>query len=127
MRVRVALRALWALWDKRSLLNPLNSGLFAWQLWSHKVLRYLGFLPLTAAIALNWWLLSTGPIYIAGIVGQILFAALILATLVGPRVFRQSPLARYCFYFALLNWASAVAFTRFLRGQKQVLWQPRVG
>jgi hypothetical protein len=33
----------------------------------------------------------------------------------------------YCQYFALLNWASAVAFFRFLRGEKKVLWQPRQG
>jgi hypothetical protein len=34
---------------------------------------------------------------------------------------------RYCYYFMLLNWASAVALVRFLRGEKQVLWQPRTG
>jgi cellulose synthase/poly-beta-1,6-N-acetylglucosamine synthase-like glycosyltransferase len=127
MRVRVALRALWALWDKRSLLSPLNGGLFAWQLWSHKLLRYLSFLPLTLAVVLNWYLLPMGPIYVVGVAVQIGFAALVLAALVGPRALGHSMPGRYCFYFALLNWASAVAFTRFLRGEKQVLWQPRVG
>src|ERR1700683_3196250 len=38
MRVRVALRAFWALWDKRTLLNPLRYPLFSWQLASHKLL-----------------------------------------------------------------------------------------
>jgi len=127
MRVRVALRALWALWDKRGLLNPYHGGVFAWQLWSHKLLRYLSFLPLAVAMTLNWWLLPAGWVYRAGAVGQIVFALFVLASLTGPRVIGQSALGRYCFYFALLNWASAVAFTRFLRGQKQVLWQPRVG
>ena len=56
--------------------------------------------------------------------GQILFALACLAA--GKGLSNWAP-ARYCFYFFLLNWASAVAFTRFLRGQKQVLWQPRVG
>jgi hypothetical protein len=127
MRVRVALRALWALWDKRALLNPFRFGLFAWQLWSHKVLRYLSFVPLAGAMALNWFLLDAGPIYIAAIGGQIAFATLVVTALVGPKAIGQSALGRYCFYFALLNWASAVALTRFVRGQKQVLWQPRVG
>ncbi len=127
MRVRVALRALWALWDKRGLLNPFRYGLFAWQLWSHKVFRYLSFLPLGAAMAINWALIDAGPVYVAAIAGQIVFAIFVAAALIGPRVIGQSSLGRYCFYFALLNWASAVAFTRFLRGQKQVLWQPRVG
>jgi glycosyltransferase involved in cell wall biosynthesis len=127
MRVRVALRALWALWDKRSLLNPLRSGVFAWQLWSHKLLRYLSFMPLAGALVLNWLLVDTAPIYAAAAFVQVAFAVCVLAARVGPRVLGQSSLGRYCFYFALLNWASAVAFMRFLRGQKQVLWQPRTG
>jgi len=127
MRVRVALRALWALWDKRGLLNPFRYGLFAWQLWSHKVLRYLSFLPLASAVVLNWFLLSQGPVYILGAVGQIAFALLMGIAVLGPNALSKSALSRYCFYFALLNWASAVAMTRFLRGQKQILWQPRTG
>ena len=127
MRVRVALRALWALWDKRRLLNPFSTGVFAWQLWSHKVLRYLSFLPLVAALVLNWILLRHGWLYVAGVAAQAVFAVLVAAALVGPAKVSQSALSRYCFYFALLNWASAVAFMRFLRGQKQVLWQPRIG
>jgi cellulose synthase/poly-beta-1,6-N-acetylglucosamine synthase-like glycosyltransferase len=127
MRVRVALRALWALWDKRGLLNPFFKPIFAWQLWSHKVLRYLSFLPLLAALVLNWLLLGAGPVYVAGAVAQIVFIVLVALALRGPGSLARHALSRYCFYFALLNWASAVAFVRFLRGQKQVLWQPRIG
>jgi len=127
MRVRVALRALWALWDKRALLNPFSYGLFAWQLWSHKVLRYLSFLPLAAAMLLNWFLLSQGPVYVLAALGQVVFALLMAIAVLGPNALSKSALSRYCFYFALLNWASAVAMTRFLRGQKQILWQPRTG
>jgi hypothetical protein len=45
----------------------------------------------------------------------------------GPPRLRAFSVARYSYYFLLLNCASAVAFTRFVRGQKQVLWQPRTG
>jgi cellulose synthase/poly-beta-1,6-N-acetylglucosamine synthase-like glycosyltransferase len=124
MRVRVSLRAFWALWDKRGLLNPFRYGLFAWQLWSHKLLRYLAFVPLAAAAVINWALLDQGPVYALAAAGQVMFALACLAA--GKGLTHWAP-ARYCFYFFLLNWASAVAFTRFLRGQKQVLWQPRVG
>ncbi|HBA53548.1 MAG TPA: glycosyltransferase family 2 protein, partial [Syntrophorhabdus aromaticivorans] len=41
MRVRVTLRALWALKDMKHMLNPCRYTTFAWQMWSHKVLRYL--------------------------------------------------------------------------------------
>jgi len=127
MRVRVALRAFWALWDKRTLLNPFRFGLYAWQLWSHKLLRYLSFVPLAAAMALNWVLLPQGGVYALGAVAQVLFGILCVAAVAGVRGVGQLSATRYCFYFFLLNWASAVAFVRFIRGQKQVLWQPRVG
>jgi cellulose synthase/poly-beta-1,6-N-acetylglucosamine synthase-like glycosyltransferase len=127
MRVRVTLRALLALWDRRTLFNPLRFPLFSWQLGSHKLLRYLSFLPLTVALVLNWSLLQRGWVYVGGAVAQGVFAALVVMALLGPRKLSQCGLSRYGFYFALLNAASAVAFVRFLRGQKQVLWQPRIG
>jgi len=127
MRVRVALRAFWALRDQRALLNPLRHPLFAWQLISHKLLRYMSFLPLGIAAVLNWVLLGRGDIYelLAG--AQCVAAALVLLAMYGPRRLRDLGIAHYCYYFVLLNWASAVAFARFVRGEKQVLWQPRTG
>jgi len=123
MRVRVALRALWALTDRRALLFGAGGGLFAWQLWSHKLLRYLSFLPFILA-----WVAGAlmAP---AGGTSLLLFAlyCLVLAlAALGAAGVRAAP-ARYAYYFALLNVASAVALRRYLRGEKQVLWQPRVG
>ncbi len=127
MRVRVALRALWALRDKRGLMNPLRYGLFSWQLVSHKLLRYLSFAPLAVAAVAGAILARAGGIYPLVLAGEVLFVLLALGAARGPGFVRNFPLARYCFYFLLLNVASAVACGRFLRGQKQVLWQPRVG
>jgi cellulose synthase/poly-beta-1,6-N-acetylglucosamine synthase-like glycosyltransferase len=127
MRVRVALRAFWALWDKRALLNPLRFPLFSWQLASHKVLRYLSFAPLTLAAAINWLLLPAGWVYQALAVTQCAVALFALVAAYGPSRLGGLSLARYCYYFLLLNCASAIAFGRFARGDKQVLWQPRTG
>jgi len=127
MRVRVALRAFWALWDKRVLLNPLRFPLFSWQLASHKLLRYLSFLPLALAAVLGCFLAPQGLIYSLFVAGVVCFALLAAAAVRGPKGIRELGLARYCYYFLLLNLASAVALGRFLRGQKQVLWQPRTG
>jgi cellulose synthase/poly-beta-1,6-N-acetylglucosamine synthase-like glycosyltransferase len=127
MRVRVALRAFWALRDKRALLNPLRYPLFGWQLFSHKLLRYMSFLPLAVAAVLNWLLVGHGWVYDALAALQCCAAVLALLAACGPLRLRSFGLARYSYYFLLLNWTSAVAFTRFLRGEKQVLWQPRTG
>ena len=127
MRVRVALRALWALWDKRSLLNPLRFPLFSWQLVSHKVLRYLSFAPLALAATTNWLLVPSGWLYAMLAAGQGAAVLLALGAVYGsPQVRAFSP-ARYCYYFLLLNCACAAAFARFVRGDKPVLWQPRTG
>ena len=58
MRVRVALRAFVALSRMRGLLNPLRHGLFAWQLFSHKVLRYGAFVFQAAVWLANLALLD---------------------------------------------------------------------
>jgi cellulose synthase/poly-beta-1,6-N-acetylglucosamine synthase-like glycosyltransferase len=127
MRVRVSLRALWGLRDKRSLLNPLRYPLFAWQLLSHKLLRYAVFLPLVGALLFNALAASLHPLYAALLVLHL--AAYALATL--GHLFRRLParasklLAPY--YFVVLNAACAVAFWKFLTGRKIVLWKPREG
>jgi cellulose synthase/poly-beta-1,6-N-acetylglucosamine synthase-like glycosyltransferase len=127
MRVRVTLRAFWALWDKRYLMNPLRFPLFSWQLVSHKLLRYLSFIPLAIAAIFNGLLVSRGAVYAVLAVCQGAVGLLALLALIGPPRVRAFSLARYAYYFLLLNWASAVAFARFVRGDKQVLWQPRAG
>ncbi|MEJ2033834.1 MAG: glycosyltransferase family 2 protein, partial [Deltaproteobacteria bacterium] len=63
MRVRVALRALWAIRDMRRLLNPFRFGLFSLQFWSHKVLRYLAFFFLPLAYGANLALLGKDDFY----------------------------------------------------------------
>jgi cellulose synthase/poly-beta-1,6-N-acetylglucosamine synthase-like glycosyltransferase len=123
MRVRVALRALWALRDERKLLFGRAGTLFAWQLWSHKLLRYMSFLPLAGACAANLWLMSTAPRFELILAAQGIFWG---AALLGLAGVRWAPI-RLSLYFLLLNVASALAFSRFLRGERIVTWQPRLG
>ncbi len=123
MRVRVSLRALWALWDMRMLLNPLRFPLFSFALWSHKVMRYLAFIPLISLPFLNLALLGVAPIYTLALLFQSGFWAL---AAIGARP-GAGRLTGWPFYFGMLNWAAAVAFFRFVRREKQVTWQPRGG
>ncbi len=127
MRVRVSLRAFWALWDLRSLLSPFRFGLFSWQLWSHKVLRYLAFVPMIAVLLSNIALLNAGPIYQIALVGQVLIYGLAIAGSVLGSLDNAPRVLVWPNYFVLLNVASGVAFWRFINGQKQVLWKPRTG
>ena len=123
MRVCVTLRALWALKDKSKLLYGSAGLLFAWQLWSHKLLRYLSFVPFAIAWLAGLALALGGGVY-AWMFGA--YCAVLLCAYLGFRGVRAAP-ARYAYYFALLNVASAIALRRYLRGEKLVLWQPRIG
>jgi cellulose synthase/poly-beta-1,6-N-acetylglucosamine synthase-like glycosyltransferase len=130
MRVRVSLRAFHALKDKAALLNPFRFGLFAWQLWSHKVLRYLAFIFMAGALVSNL-IQMFGPQYKPFwglvLVGQILFYTLARYGQTMNRHGQQPPrLVGMIYYLCVLNLASARAFWQFLQGRKQVTWNPRV-
>jgi glycosyltransferase involved in cell wall biosynthesis len=63
MRVRVTLRSLHALWHMRQLFNPRAGGLFSFQLFMHKLLRYsVGYFQLML-LANNIILLRAGNAY----------------------------------------------------------------
>jgi cellulose synthase/poly-beta-1,6-N-acetylglucosamine synthase-like glycosyltransferase len=126
MRVRVALRALWALKDMRHLLGFRRQPLFAWQLWSHKLLRYLCFLFLLGAWAANAAACGEGPVYrLLFLLQNVAYAGAILFPVLGTGA-RWRPL-RFVHYFVLVNAAAAHAAMKFLLGQKQVVWTPRKG
>ncbi len=126
MRVRVTLRALWALWDMRKLLVGKGGWLFSWQLWSHKVLRYFCFVFLIAVLISNAFLISNityAVIFVLQIAGYCL--ALLSPVLIKKGV---DPFGvRLLNYFVLVNFASLKAALKFLKGEKVVIWAPRTG
>jgi hypothetical protein len=127
MRVRVSLRALWALYDKRNLLNPLRFPLFAWQLLSHKVLRYGAFIPLVGLVFFNALAIDMHPFYPGFLALQLLAYGL---AAMGHLLDRSSASASKLlapYYFVILNVACAVALWKFINRQKMVTWKPRGG
>jgi cellulose synthase/poly-beta-1,6-N-acetylglucosamine synthase-like glycosyltransferase len=127
MRVRVSLRALWALHDKRNLLNPLRYPLFAWQLFSHKVLRYGAFMPLVGLVVFNALAIGTHPFYVGFFALQLLAYGLAAS---GQRLSRYPTVASRLlapYYFVILNVACATALWKFVNRQKMVTWKPRGG
>lgn len=127
MRVRVTLRALWAMRDCADLLAFHRRPLFAWQLWSHKLLRYFTFLPLGAALLLTVPLALEAPVYRI----PLLATAALLLLLAGAVLLQWGGIAaragRFVQYFVLLNAACAVAVVRFARGERITVWKPRTG
>jgi cellulose synthase/poly-beta-1,6-N-acetylglucosamine synthase-like glycosyltransferase len=127
MRVRVTLRALWALHDMRVLLNPFRFGIYAFQLLSHKLLRYLAFIPVILAFVLNALLLAEGALYVVLFAMQLFFYLLALRGMFTAQRPSSPFYVSLPYYFSLLNLACMHACWRYLKGEKQLLWTPRAG
>jgi len=123
MRVRVAIRSLNALIGERRFLNPVKYGCFAWQLWSHKVLRYVTPLLLIAALAANVALASQTP-YLLLLLGQLALLAAGSVGFVLRGAHRNLGFFSQPYYFLLTNIASLVATLRYLQGERMVTWNP---
>jgi cellulose synthase/poly-beta-1,6-N-acetylglucosamine synthase-like glycosyltransferase len=127
MRIRVSLRALWALWEKSALLNPFRFPVFAWQLLSHKVLRYTAFVPLIGALLFNMSLAAGSALYSFLLIAQV---SLYILAFAGHMLKRSSAAVSKLlipYYFVILNLACLIAFWKFINGQKVVVWRPRMG
>jgi cellulose synthase/poly-beta-1,6-N-acetylglucosamine synthase-like glycosyltransferase len=125
MRVRVSLRAYWAMWDMKHLFNPFKYGLFSLQITSHKLLRYLAFIPLFFTLISNGFITGDGWFYQLTFIVQIIFySAAAFVSLNDGTKNRWLALANY---FCLINIAAAMAFIKFIKREKIVVWTPRVG
>ncbi len=124
MRVRVIEQTITALHRYREALNPWRHGMFAFQMLSHKVLRYAVPWFLLLAFVTNALLLGRDSLYLFTFLAQV---ALYLMALVGwiadRRRVNAGPLA-FPYYFVLTNAASLVAFLKFLSGDGHVVWTP---
>lgn len=126
MRVRVILRSFHALWFMRGLFNPFRSGFFSFQLFAHKVLRYLVGALQVGALAANVPLAAGSRFYSTLLGVQIAFYALAAGGFALRRK-NASGVFRYPYYLCLLNSAAMVALWKFLKGERITVWKPRKG
>lgn len=126
MRLRVALRAFNVLYKMKHLLNPLKYGLFSFQLFIHKLLRYLAIVFMILALLCNIYLAGEHLVYSVILLIQAIFYSLALIGYAFKRN-KSNSLVYMPFYFVVLNVASLAAFVKFLIGKKQITWEPRKG
>ena len=124
MRVRVGVRSLNALVHERRFLNPLKYGRFAWQLWSHKGLRYASPFLWIGALTANAILIHYHTAYLVLFVGQCAIIAAGIAGFMLQDRNRNLGLLAKPYYFVLTNFASLIAALRYLRGARMVVWTP---
>lgn len=124
MRVRVISQTFTDLWRNREMLNPLRSGFYAVELFSHKVLRYsvpvfLIFLLISSAV------LAFGSLFFQIVLAvQILFFALAFVAWAFEKNGKSLGIFAIPLYFVLTNLASLIGFYKFLRGERYARWEP---
>ena len=127
-KLRMTGPSLRALWLGRELLNPRVYGFYALQLFSHKLLRRLAFVPVVGLAVTAIALSRHGRVYRlaafvqAGLHGAALAGLLLRGTRLGRLKALKAPLA-----FDLGNAAAAVALAQQLRGRRprDDMWEPQ--
>jgi cellulose synthase/poly-beta-1,6-N-acetylglucosamine synthase-like glycosyltransferase len=121
-KIRTFLRGITVLMANLDLLNPLRYGRFAFQLASHKLLRFLAPFLLLASLTSSG-LLSGEPLY------RLMFGAqagfYLLAGAGGVvKPLQRSRVVRTAYFFTMVQWAMLAAWGRYALGQQQVTWEP---
>lgn len=122
-KVRTIIRGLTGLSRNPEVLNPSEFGLFAFQVFGHKLMRWLApwfgvLLFLTSAM-----LLGKGVFYSTAFAGQFLLLVIVLAAYLIPSV-REISLLKIPFFFVQANTAVAHAGISFLSGRRMTVWTP---
>jgi cellulose synthase/poly-beta-1,6-N-acetylglucosamine synthase-like glycosyltransferase len=122
-KVRTIVHGIDVLSIHRELLNPLRHGMFSWQLFSHKLCRWLVPFALLLLLLGNPFLWKMGLLYRLMLASQVaLYVTAILGLRVGP--LSKFKLFRLAGFFLLGNAATATAWLKFCSGEKYVSWQP---
>ena len=121
-KTRTFLRGITVLVANLDLLNPFRHGRFAFQLASHKLLRFAAPLLLLAALVtsgLAWGDPVLWPLFW-------LQAALYALGFVSGRVafLQRRSLPRIAHFFTMVQWAMLLAWGKWAMGQQQVTWEP---
>jgi glycosyltransferase involved in cell wall biosynthesis len=122
-KLRTVVRGMTAVARLSEVLNPTRFGLFAFQVWGHKIMRWLVpwfmLLLLITSIALR----GRGVIYALALDMQVLVYATVLLAHWIPAIRRMVPV-RIAYYFVQANLALAHAGVQFLIGRRIVTWEP---
>jgi cellulose synthase/poly-beta-1,6-N-acetylglucosamine synthase-like glycosyltransferase len=122
MRVRVISRGMNGLWYMRQLLNPFKYSFVSFQLFSHKVLRWMIPFLLPLLLLSNLFLLDH-LFYMLTFIIQLFFYMGAAGGYLFDKMGRRVKLLAIPLYYCVVNAASIAAFFRTLFGKKAVIWE----
>ncbi len=126
-KVRTVLRGISVLMRNLALLNPFKYRLFAWQLFSHKLCRWLVPFFLIAAMLSNLWLIFADPFFLLTLFLQIVFYSLAFYYYTKQKTSSAAGLPalfRLPFFFVTVNLSILSAWWQYVRGRRATFWEP---
>ena len=135
-KVRTVVRGISVLMRNVSVLNPFQFGFFAWEIFSHKLCRWLVPFMLMLAFISNLFLLNISFIYALLFVVQIAFYLSALLFFIstsqdieqktGRKIFLSPYIngLKIPYYFTVVNAAIFMAWIKFFKGERTVFWEP---
>jgi cellulose synthase/poly-beta-1,6-N-acetylglucosamine synthase-like glycosyltransferase len=122
-KLRTVIRGLTALARHPEVLNPARFGMFAWQVFSHKLMRWAVPWFLVILFVVSIMLAGTGWIYGLALVLQLAFYSVVLVAHFSPAL-RAKGYVRIPYFFVQVNYAIAHATLKFLGGRRMTVWSP---
>jgi len=122
-KLRTVIRGITGLMRQPQVLNPFRYGLFALQVWSHKVMRWLVPWFLLLLLVSSIVLAASAWVYALALAGQVAFYLLVIGGVLSRRL-REHALVKIPYFFAQVNVAIAHASLAFLAGKRITTWQP---
>lgn len=122
-KVRTVLRGISVFMRGLPLLNPFKYGLFSWQLFSHKLCRWMVPFALLVGFVSNLLLISYSAFYLSTFILQLLFYTVAFGgvwfTRFPGRYFLKIPS-----FFVLVNLSILMAWCRYFQGERLLAWEP---
>jgi cellulose synthase/poly-beta-1,6-N-acetylglucosamine synthase-like glycosyltransferase len=123
-KVRTILRGITTLATHAHLLNPMRFGWFAFELFSHKLMRWLVPFFLFCLLLSNLVLAIGSPWFALLLAAQLAFYGLAALSLLGPESAVTSMPVKVTAYFTAVNLATLSAWLKYAMGVRQELWSP---
>lgn len=122
-KVRTVLRGLTVFFRHLEFLNMFRYGLFSYQFLCHKLLRWLVPLFVFIALVSNIILALKSYLFFILLLGQLIFYGLAFwgwkGKIGASRIFVKVPM-----YFLIVNASIFVAWWRYLKGERLIMWTP---
>ncbi len=121
-KIRTFERGIAVLMANLDMLNPMRYGRFAFQLASHKLLRFLTPFLLIGTFLASAVLMGEEPFRLLFLT-QIGFYSLGVVGCFVSRL-QSNRVVQVANYFTIVQWAMALAWFKYMRGHRQVSWEP---